>query len=345
MEDEDYWNLSDKIDYISMNVILPIFVSVGLVANIFTFCAWVFGSKSKYMCCAVYFAANSAVDFLVLTYPLFRNNYWQFSIPKTDFTCKLFVSFYRSVKHLTTCISAIITVERSLTILFPFVFKPQDMRKRSKIVLLVILILQPFMQFITFYYVYAKDDDCVGNAIVVNYGSVFHAFVIILIPFAIIILFNVATVAALIRSRRHAVSGHRDHVAVFTKLTLLTGVSFVLSYTIAVVITMYVLLDLEEFPRILDLMLSPSYTMWLFNSAMNPIICMIVCKSVREDIALFVRAVGRRFRRQCTCRGTPSEIPASGASGGTAGARATEETASRNADTSAANANVATTPV
>jgi len=178
-------------------------------------------------------------------------------------------------------------------------------------------------------------------------GLFFHAFVVILIPFAIIIVFNVATVAALIRSRRHAVSGHRDHVAVFTKLTLLTGVSFVLSYTIAVVITMYVLLDLEEFPRILDLMLSPSYTMWLFNSAMNPVICMIVCKSVREDIALFVRAVGRRFRRRCTCRGTPSEIPASGASGGSAGTRATEETetASRNADISAANANVATTPV
>jgi len=152
MGDFKYW--IPTINHISYNVILPLCVSVGLVVNIVAFCVWMFGPKSKSMCCAFYFAANAAVDFLYLTKSLFWFRCWQFVIyiPQTKFTCKLVTSLYGSLAHLSTGISAIITIERSLTILFPIIFQPQSMRKRSKIVISVITALQPFTQFIVLYY-------------------------------------------------------------------------------------------------------------------------------------------------------------------------------------------------
>jgi len=345
MENEDLLKMMDKSRYISVHVILPIVVSVGLVVNIVTFCVWVFGSKTKSMCCSIYFAANSVVDFLVFTEPMAQKDLWHIGIPETVFTCKLLLSVYDSCMHLTTCISAIITVERSLTILFPFVFKPQDMRKRSKIVLSVLVILQPFMQFIPLYYT-EMDENCLfKEGFGADYTHAFTAFVIVLVPFAVIITFNVATVATLIRQRfrRHTRSGHRDHVAVFTKLTLLTGATFVLCFTPMVVLTIHELFDLQ-FPRSLYIMIPPIYIMWLLNSVMNPIIGIIVCKSIREDIALFMRAVGRTVRRRCTCRSAYHETLVLE---GNASTRAIEDVqlTSGIVDTSAANANVATTPV
>ena len=138
--------------------------------------------------------------------------------------------------QLTTCISAIITVERSLTILFPFVFKSQDMRKRSKIVLAVIIVLQPFMQSIMYYDVTSVQSHCYLSSLALQRAYlVFFGVVGIIIPFAVILTFNVATVATLIRQRRlrrQSVAGRRDHVSVFTKLTLLTGVAFFFLYAV-----------------------------------------------------------------------------------------------------------------
>jgi len=150
---DDYVSLEPKLRHISFHVILPIFVSIGLLVNAFAFCVWMFGPKSKAICCAIYFAANSAVDFLYLTSPLIYFDIWYDGfIPTTDFICKFVYGFYDSCLQMSTCMSAIITVERSLMIIFPFVFKTKGMQKRSKIVTLVIIVLQPFMQFITLYY-------------------------------------------------------------------------------------------------------------------------------------------------------------------------------------------------
>ena len=234
MEYEEYKYLYDwKFFYnnIYYNVILPIFVSVGLVVNVIAFCVWVFGQKSKSMCCAIYFAANSAVDFLFLTRPLLWVDFGWYEriIPITNVTCKLFESFYNRCWQLTTCISAIITVERSLTILFPFVFKSQDMRKRSKIVLAVIIVLQPLIQSLTYYDLISGHIYCIfSSKDIFKVFSIFFGVVVFVIPFAVILTFNVATVATLIRQRlrRKSLTGRRDHVNVFTKITLLTGASF-----------------------------------------------------------------------------------------------------------------------
>jgi len=55
----------------------------------------------------------------------------------------------------------------------------------------------------------------------------------LLVPFFVIVVFNAATVFTLCRNqmRRNTVSGSRDYASVFTKLTLIAGVSFVIAFT------------------------------------------------------------------------------------------------------------------
>jgi len=326
MESEDFKDWYPKLLYICYDVILPIIVSVGLVVNVVAFCVWVFGQKSKSMCCAIYLAANSAVDFLFLTQPLLWESadlgWYERFIPITDVTCKLMDSFYGSCMQLTTCISAVITVERSLTILFPFVLKSQAMRKRSKIVLAIIIVLQPFMQSLIYYdrIGHGRGYCLFSSDAVKKVYQEFYAVVILIIPFAVILTFNVATVATLIRQRRlrrQSVTGRCDHVSVFTKLTLLTGVSFCLTYTLWTVISLHVVFRLGMSEYMTYVLFPPAVALIYFNSVMNPIICYVVCKSVRDDIKHFIRAIARRIRRCCTCGRSQREIPTPNVAPGT----------------------------
>jgi len=338
-----YWQTTTAL--ISYQVLLPIFVIVGLLANILSFCFWMFGPKSKSMCCAIYFAANSAVDFLLLTEPPlwnndgFRESDWLLDIPQTDVTCKLFCSLYLSCIHLSTCISAIITVERSLTILFPLQFKCQDMRRRSKYVILVIVVLQPFIQFIQLYYIKKGKRVCEfpEEWPRILYYRIFSNFVVFLIPLIVIVVFNVATVAALFkqRLRRNTVSGSRNHVIVFTKLTIMTGVSFVLSYTYYSVITVYTLFENENIYSDFIFHSTPiGHIMIYFNCLMNPVICFILCKSTREDIVPFLGFVAQKIQRKCicTCKSSLQEVPITSMNNGTS-ALDNEELAARNTGT------------
>ena len=278
-----YWHTTTAV--ISYQVLLPIFVIVGLQANIIVFFVWMFGPKSKSMCCAIYFAVNSAVDFLLLTEPMLWNNGfreldWFLDIPRTNVTCKLFYSLYLSCAHLSTCISAIITVERSLTILFPIRFKCQDMRRRSKFVSLVIVVLQPFIQFIHLFYAKQGKYFCeFSEDWSETFYILFSVFVGILIPLIVIVVFNVATVLALFkqRRRRNNVSISRSHANVFTKLTITTGVSFVLSYTYFSVLSVYNLFANKGISITIVLSYPFGHIMTYFNCLMNPIICLVVC--------------------------------------------------------------------
>jgi len=126
----------------------PTFIYAGTVLNIMVFCIWMFGPKSKSLCCATYFSANAVADFLLLTIrPIIRGT-WIIRIPyrKTDIVCKLEGSLLNSTLQVSTWISATITVERALTIILPYVFKSQDMSRRSKYIIAMIIVMQPFTQ-------------------------------------------------------------------------------------------------------------------------------------------------------------------------------------------------------
>jgi len=126
------------------------------------------------------------------------------------------------------------TVERSLTILWPFVFQSQTMRKRSGYVILVIVLLQLLAQYQTsFAHNFTQHTCYFLRYDKKRFERMIVALVLtLLVPFIVIVVFNAATVFTLCRNRlrRNTVSGTRDCVSVFTKLTLIAGLSFVFSF-------------------------------------------------------------------------------------------------------------------
>ena len=307
----------DLLEFIGEDVLEPTFSYAGVVLNALVFCIWMFGPKSRSLCCATYFTANAVADFLLLVIQPIILETWIIRTPwrKTEFTCKLFWSLFNTSLQVSTWISATITVERALTIILPFVFKSQDMSRRSKYIIAIIVIVQPLTQIITLYdltiHTHIRywdtnktETDCMFTSedswLIL---SILHMCLTIVIPFLVIVTFNLATITALCRNRfrQHTVSGNRDHVLVFTKITIMTGVSFVLSYSMDLCTSIYYLFDLG-WGKIFLITYYLSYAMIYFNSFMNPIICMVVCRSMHDDIKSFLMAVIRRVRRPCASR-------------------------------------------
>ena len=212
---------------------------------------------------------------------------------------------------------------------------------------LVIIVLQPFMQFITLYYDRGYNGDrCVLPTPQLKVYLIFVIVVVVLIPFAVILIFNLATLATLIRRRfrrRAAVIDRQDHVSVFTKLTLLSGVAFILSFTLHSVIVMDMSFELGISHNTLNLLYPPAAVMFYFNNVINPVICFIVCKSARDDIKQFISVFARMIRRCFIRERSQQDTLTSNEDSGT---RAVEniELTSRSAGTGSLS-NVATTTV
>jgi len=246
------------------------------------------------------------------------SEFWFSYISKTGFTCKMIPFLYRASLQLSTWISAIITVERSLTILWPFVFKSQTMRGRFMFVISAVVLLQLLTQYQALYLndvmipIWFGTDIayCSQDIPQVGFDQLFGYIILtLMLPFIVIVVFNAATVFTLCRNRmrRNTVSGSRDHVNVFTKLTLLTGVSFVVSFTLTVYCGLiafmykhaYLNVDWNKSIKIDWMINDVANCMKYFNSYMNPVICFIVCKSARDDTKHFLRVVAQKVLRPC----------------------------------------------
>ena len=157
--------LPEGFPFHQFNVLEPTFSCAGVVLNILVFCIWMFGPKSRSLCCATYLTANAFADFLLLLLlPIIVERgiiriHWR----KTDFTCKLFWSLYYSSIQVSTWLSTTITVERALTIVLPFVFRSQDMSRRSKYIIAMIVILQPLTQIFNLMYMTARTVSFDNN--------------------------------------------------------------------------------------------------------------------------------------------------------------------------------------
>ena len=315
-KDDSPYEMNVLLEFIGKDVLEPTFSCAGVVLNVLVFCIWMFGPKSRSLCCATYFTANTVADFLLLMIvPIILERgiihiHWR----KTNFTCKLFWSLYYSSIQVSTWLSATITVERALTIISPLVFRSQDMSRRSKYIIAMIVIMQPLTQSFNLMYQTSKTDsyrkltNCDYNSTDEQHiAESMHMCLAIAIPFLVIITFNVATITALCRNRfrQHTVSGNHDHVLVFTKITIMTGVSFVMAYSLELCICIYLIFELHWYITSSYLhyaMFSLGPAMVYFNSCMNPIICLVVCRSMHDDIKSFLVAVIQRVRRPCASR-------------------------------------------
>jgi len=191
------------------------------------------------------------------------------------------------------------------------VFKSQDMSRRSKYIVAIIVFVQPFTQILNLMYFTGRTDShfygfkgCFFPMFSdVRTVDSLRVWLEIVIPFAVITTFNLATITVLCRRRcgQHTVSGSRDHVHVFTKITIMTGVSFVMSYSLELGKCLYVIFILDG-GSIFTIQKYMGEGMLYFNSCMNPIICLVVCRSMHDDMKSSLMAVIRRVRRSCAIR-------------------------------------------
>jgi len=132
----------------------------------------------------------------------------------------------------------------------------------------------------------------------------------IVLPFILILTFNIVVVATLCRNKmqQNAVSfNHSSYLDVFTKITISTGLSFVVSNSLLV----YVYVRRWTDPALFDdiwwsvIFVAIAPIMKFVNSVSNPVICFVVCKSVREDMWACVCVVVKRCR--CNKPGQMSE--------------------------------------
>jgi len=312
----DYYDV-DRLDWnYAFKIAMPVqlgFIILGIPFNLIAFCIWMFGPKSKTLCCATYFALNAVADFLCCTIPgickytlwLCAINYIDFPHCYSDIPIYIYIDEYTSsiLFALSNWISASITIERAFTILWPFVFKPQDMQKRSKYVVLgiCVLLVSTFVSLIYF----TSDENW-------KMSFQFDIAVRIVLPFTLIVTMNTAVVATLCRRKfqqNTRSTNQTRFVEIFTKITLLTGLAFVLSN--ALYVTLFIVL-VCPLCTILNLDIISynvfSQCMYFFNCLSNPVISFIVCKSVREDLWSFVCMIARKCRNTCQCR-RPDQVP------------------------------------
>jgi len=281
-----------------ISVILPSFLALGISLNIIVLCIWMFGPKSKSLCCATYFASNAVSDLLCSLVPgISIYTYLVF------YSSEVFMDIYIYTSHLlfaiSNWISSAISVERALTVLWPFVFKSQDMKRRSKYVVLAICVL------FTAVYVFMNYYNVISDEI----GLLISLGVVVPLPFILIVLFNTVVVATLCRNNMQqntVSSNHSRYVDVFTKITILTGLSFVVSNSLFVYCYIWVWInDSVDLKLLRYLLLWIAPVMQFSNCALNPIIGFAVCKSVREDAKSSVC----KIVRMCRCK-KQGQVPA-----------------------------------
>jgi len=283
------------------------FILLGIPINLIAFFIWMFGPKSKTLCCATYFALNAVANFLCCMIPGISLYTWWSS--STDIDVKLLsddtpAEIYRYTHPilfaLSNWISASITIERAFTILWPFVFKPQDMQKRSKYVVLGICVLL-VSTFVPIRY-FRNNENW-------NMVSQFDIAVRIVLPFTLIVTMNTAVVATLCKRKcqqNTRSTNQTRFVEIFTKITLLTGLAFVLSNAFYVTEFIVHVFNIYMYGYYYVVVLAVS--MYFFNCLSNPVICLIVCKSVREDLWSFVCMIARKCMNTCQCR-RPDQVP------------------------------------
>ena len=274
------------------SIVLPLEIIIGIIANALVMIVWQFGAKSKGMPFSRYCSTLALVDLIVLAFPGILRVRFIFTddvLSRVPDMCR-FQSFvaYAMIQN-SNWISAILTLERTLTILFPVMFQTQGIKKRSKVVL-VILIMYTSLNNIP-HLIYAKYNDmmvCHWDELyydnLFNYELVMDTLLGVTLPIVLIITCNVVTLVVLCTCRNQTRNESRIHVVkTFKQLTLWTGVTLFIANAVWLLCVLIILgvfsLPEDDYANLVQI----ADVMLYLNSSVNPLIYFLVCKPVRQD--------------------------------------------------------------
>jgi len=287
-----------KTEYVLNNFILPFEIVSGVLCNFTSILIWTLGPKSSRLPCCSYFTSLAVVDFLVLAFPA-TILYASIAYPEvymtvldTEFCWAEILSSYALIE-ISNWISTALSFERMLAIVFPFKFTSENLKKRGIVVCLIITFL-----FVTanvpvvfmfkernFTQICSNEEDHEFYLYIPT--VVIDAVLGTLLPFTLIIACNLVVVVAIVR-RKHNVTSSARHdgqgARMLTRLVLGVGLVFVLGNGAWVAVTFIKLIwyteEVEEiifFTRVAD-------TLMYFCSWANPLLCLLICKSIKEDL-------------------------------------------------------------
>jgi len=293
------------------SIVLPVEIIIGIIANALVMIVWQFGAKSKGMPFSRYCSTLALVDLIVLAFPATLRVKFIFTddvLSGVPNLCR-FQNFvvYAMIQN-SNWISAILTLERTLTILFPVMFQTQGIKKRSKVVL-ILLIIYTSLNNIP-HLIYAKYNDkmiCHWDELyyekLFTYELVMDTFLGVTLPIVLIITCNVVTLVVLCTCRNQTRNDSRTHVVkTFKQLTLWTGMTLFIANVMwlfcVLIIIGVVSVQEGDYANLVQI----ANVMLYLNSSVNPLIYFLVCKPVREDFTsgfrrVFAALLDRNSRR------------------------------------------------
>jgi len=304
----------DAVLFGFQRVILPVEIVGGIFINILAFCVWTFGTRSKKLPCAAYFATLSLIDTLLLAFPgviLIIREIDITRLPNDTVFCKMQTFSLFFLLHCSNWIVCAISVDRSLTILFPFTFRAQDLGRRCKrtlVAIFIILTLTHIPILISIKEHPSKFIVCSINANFVNFYVTYSLIMDIvlsnILPFSIIILSNVAIATVLFKRKIqnfNPSSSSQQNIKVVAQLCLGTGLSFLLANS------MLIFVRVAEFAKLTFIQSDTGLALFrianilvYLNSFVNPMLYCIMMKATRDDIWAAIQVIARGCRRYGT---------------------------------------------
>jgi len=281
------------LQFVFSNIIMPIQLIVGITANGIVMLIWHFGTKSRQLPFSVYFSTLALVDFVLLAFPGTLRMQFIFTddvLSRIPNVCR-FLSYvdYAMIQN-SNWISAILTLERALTILCPIRFQTRWIKRRSKRVLIVLTAFTTLNNIP--HLIFAKFDDTMVchwdgqyfNALFM-YELIMDTILCVTIPIVLSVACNFFSFVALSTSRNHQIrNDNRTGVVItFKRLTFWTGVTLLISnflWTVVISINLGVFTLQEE--DYVNLFAIASVILY-FNSSINPLFSFYLCNAVRTD--------------------------------------------------------------
>lgn len=275
-------------------------IVVGLIGNLFSILVWTKGRQCSTIPFSTYFILLAFSDVVTLINSdllyLIQDFMGVEIILRNIELCIFYYFFMYSAPSLSIWLVVCITIERVLTLSFPFTFPPSDARNRAKIAFIIIVLLLVGINshaFVLEMKHYGYESFCFPRYFqfykVMHEISVF--WTLCAVPFLIVIACNILILLKFYTRRRNSLTNHtRDRVATFTSLCIASGMLQTLSIfpTILEYLVNLQYLDNKTFPDWKTMLYISRNTLYL-NNCCN---CLVYCFSsfmFRSDLKIILR--------------------------------------------------------